>query len=294
MKIIIVENEIYLAQSIANKLSEYDYEVSIFGSAKDALQSNGDIYLVSTSLPGQNFMKLISKHSNKIIILMVNYINNDTVGEPIKKGASDYIVKPFMIEELLRKIDHHIEFRYLKEQNSFFQEYFQNMMREIDHKNRVDKIEPNIVVKTNYIRLADKFAMDMSRHYRYSIVLISLEDENWNKKISQLGHNNMAYILHLDKLKKTDRGMLFKMLENKKFIIACTSNDIQVPFKTIEISTKNRLFEHNDVLTIDEYVQFIVKKFQYEYPDTELSKKLGISRKSLWEKRKKYDLFKKK
>ena len=294
MKIIIVENEIYLAQSIANKLSEYDYEVSIFGSAKDALQSNGDIYLVSTSLPGQNFMKLISKHSNKIIILMVNYINNDTVGEPIKKGASDYIVKPFMIEELLRKIDHHIEFRYLKEQNSFFQEYFQNMMREIDHKSRVDKIEPNIVVKTNYIRLADKFAMDMSRHYRYSIVLISLEDENWNKKISQLGHNNMAYILHLDKLKKTDRGMLFKMLENKKFIIACTSNDIQVPFKTIEISTKNRLFEHNDVLTIDEYVQFIVKKFQYEYPDTELSKKLGISRKSLWEKRKKYDLFKKK
>jgi len=294
MKIIIVENEIYLAQSIANKLSEYDYEVSIFGSAKDALQSNGDIYLVSTSLPGQNFMKLISKHSNKIIILMVNYINNDTVGEPIKKGASDYIVKPFMIEELLRKIDHHIEFRYLKEQNSFFQEYFQNMMREIDHKNRVDKIEPNIVVKTNYIRLADKFVMDMSKHYRYSIVLISLEDENWNKKISQLGHNNMAYILHLDKLKNTDRDMLFEMLENKKFIIACTSNDIQVPFKTIEINTKNRLFEHNDVLTIDEYVQFIVKKFQYEYPDTELSKKLGISRKSLWEKRKKYDLFKKK
>jgi len=47
-------------------------------------------------------------------------------------------------------------------------------------------------------------------------------------------------------------------------------------------------------LTIDDYVKFIVNNFQYSYPDTELSKKLGISRKSLWEKRKKYGIFKKK
>ncbi|EAH5670062.1 hypothetical protein CXE35_07460, partial [Campylobacter jejuni] len=30
------------------------------------------------------------------------------------------------------------------------------------------------------------------------------------------------------------------------------------------------------------------------FPDTDLSKKLGISRKSLWEKRKKYEISKKK
>jgi DNA-binding NtrC family response regulator len=34
--------------------------------------------------------------------------------------------------------------------------------------------------------------------------------------------------------------------------------------------------------------------FQTKYPDTELSKKLGISRKSLWEKRKKLGIEKKK
>ncbi|MEA1917106.1 MAG: helix-turn-helix domain-containing protein, partial [Campylobacterota bacterium] len=31
-----------------------------------------------------------------------------------------------------------------------------------------------------------------------------------------------------------------------------------------------------------------------KFPDTELSKKLGISRKSLWEKRKKYGISKQK
>ena len=40
--------------------------------------------------------------------------------------------------------------------------------------------------------------------------------------------------------------------------------------------------------------QEITFHYQDKYPDTELSKKLGISRKSLWEKRKKYDIVKKK
>ena len=134
MKVIIVENELYLAQSIATKLGEYDFDVEIFSSAKDAMKSDGDIYLLSTSLPGQNFIPLIAKYNEKIIILMVNYINNDTVGEPLKQGAKDYIVKPFMIEELLRKIDHYNEFQQLKEQNKFYQEYLENLLSEIDHQ----------------------------------------------------------------------------------------------------------------------------------------------------------------
>ena len=44
--------------------------------------------------------------------------------------------------------------------------------------------------------------------------------------------------------------------------------------------------------SIEDYVKFIVLNYQHKFPDTELSKKLGISRKSLWEKRKKYDIFK--
>ena len=47
-------------------------------------------------------------------------------------------------------------------------------------------------------------------------------------------------------------------------------------------------------MTIDDYIKHIIVNYQDKYPDTELSKKLGISRKSLWEKRKKYDVAKKK
>ncbi|MCW1548840.1 hypothetical protein OLS49_02640, partial [Campylobacter jejuni] len=51
--------------------------------------------------------------------------------------------------------------------------------------------------------------------------------------------------------------------------------------------------DSNEILTIDEYVKYVIINYQNIFPDTDLSKKLGISRKSLWEKRKKYEISKK-
>jgi len=258
------------------------------------MKSNGDIYLLSTNLPGQNFLPLISKYKEKIVILMVNYINNDTVGEPLKHGAKDYIVKPFMIEELLRKIDHYNEFQKLKEHNRFYQEYLTNLYSEIEYQCNPDKLPFAVTVKTNYLRAADKLAIDVGRAKNCALVFISLEEEGWDKRVAELGQSTMGYLIHLEKLKKGEREALFTMLQGKHFILACTSETIETPFETITVNSGSKLYDQNDVLTIDEYVQYIVKNFQYKFPDTELSKKLGISRKSLWEKRKKYDLFKKK
>ena len=294
MKVVIVENELYLAQSIASKLGEHDFEVEIFSSARDAMKSNGDIYLLSTNLPCQNFMPVVAEKKDKITILMVNYINNDTVGEPLKQGAKDYIVKPFMIEELLRKIDHHNEFQQLKEQNKFYNEYLDSLFSEIDHKCHLDKFPFAVVVQTNYQRAVDKLAIDLSKSRKSSLAFVSLEEDGWQTKVSEIKKNTIGYITHLEKLKKSDREDLYTRIKEKLFILTCTNDSIESPFQTITVSSGSKLYDQNDVLTIDEYVQYIVKNFQYKFPDTELSKKLGISRKSLWEKRKKYDLFKKK
>lgn len=294
MKVVIIENELYLAQSIATKLGEYDFEVEIFSSVKDATKSNGNIYLLSTNLPGQNFAPLISKHKDKIILLMVNYINNDTVGEPLKLGAKDYIVKPFMMEELLRKIEHYNEFKRLKEQNIFYNEYLNDLFSEIGHNCKLDKLAFSIVIQTNYQRVADKLALDVSKLRSRPLSFVSLEDEDWKSKISSFRYGTIGYITHLEKLKKSEREELFSKLQDKQFMLTCTADGVHTPFETITVNSGSKLYDQNDVLTIDEYVQYIVKHFQYKFPDTELSKKLGISRKSLWEKRKKYDLFKKK
>ena len=294
MKIVIIENELYLAQSIATKLSKYSFEIEIFTSVKEAMDSVANVYLLSTNLPGQNCIPLIEKFKDKNVLLMVNYINNDTVGEPLRAGARDYIVKPFMIEELLRKIEHYHEFRMIQEKNKFFQEYINYIYKDIEPKLNLSDIPIPVVIHTNYQRVVDRFVLELNSVSKNILTLISLEESGWKEKIAKLDDEHIGYIIHLEKLKKSEREQLFEMLKDKRFILTDTSGNIQTPFEEITINSSSKLYNQDDILTIDEYVQYVVKTFQYKFPDTELSKKLGISRKSLWEKRKKYDLFKKK
>jgi len=293
MKIIIVENELYLAQSIASKLGENGFETEIFSSIKEAMNSSGDVYLLSTNLPGQNTGPLITQFKDKIIILMVSYINNDTVGEPLKLGAKDYIVKPFMIEELLRKIEHYQEYQDLKKHTLLYQEYMKNLLQEIKTDFNSEKLTTPLVIQTNYQRLVDKIVFEYAQNNNKLLTFVPLGDKEWREKIANAGARSLLYITEVHTLKKTDREHLLLLLNGYDFIL-CTTSELETDFTTITLNTDSKLYDQNEILTIDDYVKFIVNSFQYKFPDTELSKKLGISRKSLWEKRKKYGLFKKK
>jgi len=294
MKITIIENELYLAQSISTKLNQSGYETEIFSSIKEAMAtSTGDAYLLSTNLPGQNFNPLITKYKEKIIILMVSYINNDTVAAPLKLGANDYIVKPFMIEELQRKIEHYKEFQTLKKYKNLYKEYSEYLLNDISIVNDINKITTPIVIFTNYIKLVDKLAFRYAQKSDRVLVFVPLGAKNWKDKIENSNPKHILYISELQTLKKAERDQLFELLVRREFIIS-TTTDIETPYPKLEINTDNKLYDQNEILTIDDYVKFIVNSFQYQFPDTELSKKLGISRKSLWEKRKKYGIFKKK
>jgi len=294
MKITIIENELYLAQSISAKLGQAGYETEVYSSIKEAMAtSTGDAYLLSTNLPGQNFNSLITKYKEKIIILMVSYINNDTVAAPLKLGANDYIVKPFIIEELQRKIEHYKEYQTLKKYKNLYREYNEYLLQDIKIDGDIDKLTSPLLILTNYVKLVDKLAFEYAKIKDRVLVFVPLSGKEWKSKIEKANVKHLLYISDLQTLKKAEREQLFDILEGRDFIISTTS-DIETPFKTIEINTDNKLYDQNEILTIDDYVKFIVNNFQYQYPDTELSKKLGISRKSLWEKRKKYGIFKKK
>jgi DNA-binding response OmpR family regulator len=60
MKILIIENEVYLAQSIATKLGELGHTCEMCTSTKDAIGSNNyDVVLLSTNINGQDFNQVI-------------------------------------------------------------------------------------------------------------------------------------------------------------------------------------------------------------------------------------------
>lgn len=296
MKILIVENEIYLAQSIATKLTEVGYSCEIAATIKDAMREDRyDAVLLSTNISGQNFYPVIEKHKNAIIILMISYISNDTVTNPIKAGASDYIQKPFMIEELIRKLQHLTLFNSLKKENRTYKEYVNNLFESSDIKAISPKTRLPILIKTSFQKHADAVVFHYSVEKKEPFVFISLSNPNAIEKIVKTPYNELLYIVDLQNIKKSDKAKIFNLIEDRRVIISTTdTTESYEGIEQMEITTDSKVFDRSDILSIDDYVKYVILNFQNKFPDTELSKKLGISRKSLWEKRKKYGIAKKK
>jgi len=295
MKILIVENEIYLAQSIASKLTEVGYKCEIATTIQDALKDEKyDSVLLSTNISGQNFYPVIKKHQNSIIILMISYISNDTVSNPIKAGASDYIQKPFMIEELVRKLKHLNDFDIIKKENATYKKYLIHAFESSNLPKITNKIKFPAIIKTNSQKMADALVFEYCSNIQKSFVFISLTSSNTIEQIARTPDDEIIYLTELQKMKKSEKAKIFDAIKDRYVFLSTTDLNENAPFFYIELNNNNKIIGQGEILSIDDYVKHIIMNFQNKFPDTELSKKLGISRKSLWEKRKKYGINKKK
>jgi DNA-binding NtrC family response regulator len=295
MKILIVENEIYLAQSIASKLTEIGYKCDIATTIQDALKDQKyDSVLLSTNISGQNFYPVIKKHQNSIIILMISYISNDTVSNPIKAGANDYVQKPFMIEELVRKLKHLSDFDTIKRENKTYKSYLSHSFESSNLPKITNKIKFPAIVRTNSQKMADALVFEYCSSIKKSFAFISLTSSNTIEKILKTPLDEIIYLTELQKMKKSEKAKIFDAIKDRQVFLSTTDLTENAPYFYIELNNDSKVIEQGEILSIDDYVKHIILNFQNKFPDTELSKKLGISRKSLWEKRKKYGINKKK
>ncbi len=296
MKILIVENEIYLSQSISNKLSEMGHNCESAATVKDALKlGDFDAVLLSTNLSGQDFYPLIKKYSNNIIILMVSYISNDTVTKPLQAGADDYILKPFMIEELTRKLNHLQDYIVYKKENQTYKSYIEHLLKQDMAHTITSKTKFPLLLKVNYQKVADAIVFEYAKNFNESFVFVSLEDSDALEQIQKISDKELIYLINFQNLKKSQKSKVLSTIQNKRAILSTTDHSESVEgMEVMEVKNEEGVFEKGDILSIENYVKYIITKYQSKFPDTELSKKLGISRKSLWEKRKRYGITKKK
>ncbi|MEO1924358.1 MAG: response regulator [Nautiliaceae bacterium] len=285
MKIIIVENELYLAQSIQNNLSEkLKANCEIYGSYNEVMDKEADVFIINTNLQG-NLNNLITEKKDKIIILLVPYVTYASVTHPIEIGADDYLQKPFTIEELIRKIKHLREYYLIKEKVKKLEDFIDFILKDIELT--LPKYSFPIFIKSSPTKTIEKFIYEIAKKENALIEIVDLE--KFNKK--KFNNKDKIYLcLNFDK--KNDEEIL-KFISKYKSVILLPKNYDKIE-KCLEIEANAKNFFDEEILSIEEYIKFIIKTHQHKFPDTELSKKLGISRKSLWEKRKKYGIFKQK
>lgn len=295
MKVLIVENELYLAQSIMSKLEQLGFSCLICGSTTEALSQNGiDVVLLSTNISGQNFYPVIEKYKDKIIILLVSYISHDTVGSPIEAGAKDYILKPFMIDELVRKIKMFQTFEKMKIERNSYSEFAQKVFNEMKLGEVDRKLPTPFLINSNNQRAADAYAFNYAVAKDKPIYYVDLEKEGWRKKFDLFNKElALMYAGGFDKLRPAEKKEFLQKIEGKPVIFS--SLDSEDDFITkISVDIQKTNITENEIMSIDDYLKLVIEEHQDKYPDTELSRKLGMSRKSLWEKRKKYGITKKK
>ena len=308
MRVLIIENEIYLAQSIASKLENLGYECEIARSAAEAMKSESgqrakeggkdvhfDVVLLSSAFAGDETLKIIQKFKDSVVILLITYISNDTVSIPIQAGASDYIQKPFMIEELVRKIKHFEEFRRLQTFIKTYQDYLNYHFKAVSALNfDFKRIKLPLLIKCNKMINADNFVFEYAKALNLSFKYVPLEPGIDVEAIAAANPRTLLYFSNFQILRQETKNQIVSLAAKRKLIASSTNLNEETPMETLNITSDEKNFQIDEILTIDDYIKHIIVNYQDKYPDTELSKKLGISRKSLWEKRKKYDVVKKK
>ena len=123
--ILIVEDEQKMLRLLELNLAEESYSTLAAQDAETGLkllrQEKVDLVLTDLKLPGMDgleFLQAVKRSNAQMpVILMTAYGTVETAIEAMKAGASDYVLKPFSMEEIKLIIRKELDVRRLREEN---------------------------------------------------------------------------------------------------------------------------------------------------------------------------------
>jgi DNA-binding NtrC family response regulator len=125
LKIIVAEDEDITLKNILETLREEGYEVTGTINGDEAMQmmekEHFDVLITDIKMPRMNGIELMEKVKEKYtemdVIIITGFGSISSAVNAIKKGAYDYITKPFDLDELLLKVKKIQEKKILKKEN---------------------------------------------------------------------------------------------------------------------------------------------------------------------------------
>jgi len=119
-RILVVDDEAAMRESLKDWLMEDGYEVGLAAGGEEAIamarEKGFEVVLLDLKMPGMNGLETLKKlkevRPDAEILMMTAYAAVDTAVQAMKKGAFDYLVKPFDPDEVemqIKKIVAHKE-----------------------------------------------------------------------------------------------------------------------------------------------------------------------------------------
>jgi len=109
VKILVIDDDPGLRKSLTMILKDADYEVTVAGSGEDGLRvaaaGSPDLILTDVRMPGMGGLEFLDAYreaeGDALVLVMTAYGSMDLAVEAMKKGAYDYLPKPFGADEVL-------------------------------------------------------------------------------------------------------------------------------------------------------------------------------------------------
>lgn len=178
--IIVVDDNSFVLESTAMLLSGYGYGVVQCSSAEEAIrmfaEAGADMVLTDIKMPGLSGIDLLEKiraiNRDIPVILMTAYAELDVAVNAIKKGAFDFIIKPYKPEYLVHAVEKAVKYNKLVKME----------------KNYKHHLEEEVKKRTGELADALRMVKDMSNELVHRITAVAeYRDSDTGAHINRIG-----------------------------------------------------------------------------------------------------------
>jgi DNA-binding NtrC family response regulator len=189
--LLLVEDEASLRSAIAEHLADRGFQVEQADTGEAAVTRLADfafdIIVTDLRLPGIDGSAVVeaavARYPDIIAIVVTGYGTVKDAVEAIKRGAWDFVSKPFQIDELLHVLDSALEQRRLKSENAY-------LRAQLEEKYRFEGLVGKSRAMTHLVQLLETVAATSST------ILISGETGTGKEVVARAIHHNSPRRLH--------------------------------------------------------------------------------------------------
>lgn len=179
-KILLVDDEPLLLRLLETSVASYgfDYESAEDGvEAVEKLEKGGfNVVITDMSMPRMDGMQLLKyikeNHPQTDVIVVTGFTETFTYTDVIKSGASDFISKPFNVDELEAKIN-----RVIREQK---------LIRKLEHLSMCDVLTDLFNRRCFDMKLQEE--IPRAHRQGYPVFLILVDVDNFKQYNDEFGH----------------------------------------------------------------------------------------------------------
>jgi DNA-binding NtrC family response regulator len=158
--ILVVDDEEMIRWTLKEALESEGYKVNTFENGRSFLdyfnENGGDIILLDVRLPDSNGLDLLLEVTrldpDAIVVIMTAFGDVETAVSAMKRGAFDYLSKPYSLEEVSLLVSKIVQANLLKSQLHHYQERLENQFSKIlgdDQKMRQLREHIQMAAKTD-------------------------------------------------------------------------------------------------------------------------------------------------